>query len=436
MKVGDTVDGRYLIEAELGRGSFGTVYQARQTAFDRKVALKVLLPWVSADQAMRHRFKREAQLASRLKSSHTIDIFDFAESQDGALYIVMEYLEGEPLDALLKRESRLAPERVASIGAQTLESLDEAHRIGIVHRDLKPDNIFVCNNAAQEDFVKVFDFGIAKIIGSGQGQLKETTKLTVTGGTVGTPVYMSPEQCRGQELTPASDFYSLGIVLYESMVGKVPFEDPNPVQTMMAHNSRPVPPLPPELADTPLGRAVMKSLAKLPDQRFLSAAEFRAAILGEATPVDLRSSSVSMSAASLAAAARPAGTAAPQGSIKGVQAPVAPAGGAPVSPGAAHRPSGMNPAPPAGSVKGLQAPSAPASPAGSVRVPAPKVEPQSLPGENAPAARNSRSSSTSLNMRRPKQPSEGSGTTALYVLLALVFLGLGFFIAAYFLFLQ
>ncbi|QGJ71930.1 Serine/threonine protein kinase [Planctomycetales bacterium 10988] len=292
MNVGDIVDEKYQLESEIGQGSFGTVFLAKQVQIDRTVALKVLLPWVKADQAMRHRFRREAKLASVLRNEHTIDIFDFGETSEGDLYIVMEYLEGAPLDVVLKEEVSMNPSRVKHIALQTLHSLQEAHDKGIVHRDLKPDNIFLCNNALQKDFVKVFDFGIAKIVGGGQGALKETTKLTVTGGTVGTPVYMSPEQCRGQDLSPASDIYSLGIVLYECLTGTVPFEDSNPVQTMMMHNNAEVPPLPDELASTEVGKAIMKSLNKKISDRFATADAFAAALKGEQIPEEKPGASV------------------------------------------------------------------------------------------------------------------------------------------------
>ncbi|MEK6233583.1 MAG: serine/threonine protein kinase, partial [Planctomycetales bacterium] len=183
---------------------------------------------------------------------------------------------------ILRDEGKLSVERTAHIAKQALQSLAEAHKKQVVHRDLKPDNIFLCNNEGQQDFVKVFDFGIAKIIGDGAGMIEDNTKLTVAGGTVGTPVYMSPEQCRGQELTAASDLYSLAVVLYECINGKVPFEDANPVQTMMMHNSTPVPPLPPEIQNEKLGQAIMKALNKKADDRFESAEAF-SHFLGEPT---------------------------------------------------------------------------------------------------------------------------------------------------------
>ena len=158
-------------------GSFGGVYRARQTTIDRLVAIKVLQPRGKVDDEMKQRFKREAKLSSHLNSPHAIRIYDFGETEEQKMYIVMEYLDGLPLDALLRKEGPMPPGRVTNLVQQVLDSLGEAHKLGIVHRDLKPDNIFVCNNATQTDFVKVFDFGIAKVITGGQGgTLKETAK--------------------------------------------------------------------------------------------------------------------------------------------------------------------------------------------------------------------------------------------------------------------
>ena len=274
MEIGDVLDGKYRIEHELGRGSFGAVYKAVQINIDREVAVKVLKPKGRVDEEMRRRFKREAKLSSHLNSPHTIKIHDFGQTDDDRWFIVMELLDGQPLDSLVRKEGPLPPARVAKIIKQTLQSLGEAHSAGIIHRDLKPDNIFICSKP-EPDFVKVFDFGIAKVVGgSSSGSLKETAKLTMVGGTVGTPAYMSPEQCCGEDLKPSSDFYSLGIVMYEMLTGILPFEDTNPVRTMMRQINEMPDPLPPELAETPVGLATFKALAKKSDDRFQDAQEF------------------------------------------------------------------------------------------------------------------------------------------------------------------
>ena len=279
MQPGEVLYGKYHIESKLGQGSFGAVYRARQTPIDRTVAIKVLIPRSQNDEELRHRFKREAKLSSQLNSPHSIKIHDFGELEDNRMFLVMEFLEGTPLDKMIKQERAMPPMRVARIAHQVLLSLDEAHKLGIVHRDLKPENIFICSNMQTHDFVKVFDFGIAKVVTGGKGgTLKETAKLTMAGGTVGTPAYMSPEQCYGKALTGVSDLYSLGIVMYEMLTGRLPFENANPVQTMMRQINDPPPAMPEAIAATGLGQAVMKVLEKKPEGRFVDAAEFAQAV--------------------------------------------------------------------------------------------------------------------------------------------------------------
>jgi eukaryotic-like serine/threonine-protein kinase len=211
-----------------------------------------------------------------------VKVYESGETEEGDVYLAMEYLVGEELSYVLQQQGALPAERVQSIAEQVLAALDEAHRLGVIHRDLKPSNIFLCRDADGGDFVKVFDFGIAKV--TGDGDLMATAQLTISGGVMGTPVYMSPEQCRGEELTPAADFYSLGIVLYELLTGRVPFDDENPVRILLMHNHDSVPPLPEELTRTPLGQAVLRSLAKQPAERYATAEEFQAALRGELRP--------------------------------------------------------------------------------------------------------------------------------------------------------
>ncbi|MDX1944388.1 MAG: serine/threonine-protein kinase [Pirellulaceae bacterium] len=279
---GVTIANRYTIDREIGRGSFGVVYLAHDAHTREERAIKVLLPWAACNEQLRHRLRREARLAGNLHGPHAVRIYEAGETEAGDVFLSMEYLRGEELNLILRREGPFPPDRVRRIAEQVLAALDEAHRLGVIHRDLKPNNVFLCSGEGGE-FVKVFDFGIAKV--TGDGQLMATAKLSVSGGVMGTPVYMSPEQCRGEELTPAADFYSLGIVLYELLTRRVPFEDDNPVRVLMMHNHDPVPPLPEGIADTPLGRAIMRSLAKEPGQRFRSAAEFLDALAGREVPL-------------------------------------------------------------------------------------------------------------------------------------------------------
>ena len=301
MQAGQIFQQRYRIQREVGRGSFGIVYAADDLQSGQTVAIKILLPWVRGDEGLRHRLKREARLTRMLTSPHAVRMLDLDETPDGDLYIVMEFLEGEELNMLLTREGRLQPERAVEIGRQTLEALGEAHRLGVIHRDIKPHNIFICRDGSGRDVVKVLDFGIAKVAGTGDGSsLMETTRLTAPGNILGTPAYMSPEQCRGEALTVASDFYSLGVVLFEMATGHVPFYDNNPVQVLMLHNMQPVPPLSSSVANLPLGRAILRALEKDPQRRFSNADEFAAALDGRPTAANMAPAAARISTGTMA----------------------------------------------------------------------------------------------------------------------------------------
>ncbi len=285
LETGVVFQGRYRVQCEVGRGSFGIVYAAGDVQTDQTVAIKILLPWTRGNESLRHRLKREAKLTRMLKSPHAVRILDLDEVPGGDLYIVMEFLAGEELTQLLRRDHRISSARATNVALQTLHALGEAHSLGVIHRDLKPQNIFICKNSDGSDLIKVLDFGIAKVAGTEDGKgLAETTRLTSPGGVLGTPQYMSPEQCRGEPLTPASDFYSLGVVLYELLTGHVPFDDPNAVQILMLHNSAPLPPLPAQVASTPLGQAIARALEKDPRARFRTAGEFMAALDSRSSP--------------------------------------------------------------------------------------------------------------------------------------------------------
>jgi eukaryotic-like serine/threonine-protein kinase len=324
MQDGQIFQQRYRIQREVGRGSFGIVYAADDLQSGQTVAIKILLPWVRGDEGLRHRLKREARLTRMLSSPHAVRMLDLDETPDGDLYIVMEFLDGEELNMLLTREGRLKPERTVEIGRQTLEALGEAHRLGVIHRDVKPHNIFICRDGSGGDLAKVLDFGIAKVAGTGDGSsLMETTRLTAPGNILGTPAYMSPEQCRGEALTAASDFYSLGVVLYEMATGHVPFHDNNPVQVLMLHNMQPVPPLSSSISNLPLGRAILRALEKDPQRRFPSAEEFAAALDGRPTAaagaISARVSTGTMAMPALAPPATAHGGAKTVGALSGAK---------------------------------------------------------------------------------------------------------------------
>jgi serine/threonine-protein kinase len=282
VEAGHVIQQRYRLDAEIGRGSSGIVFRALDLRLNLPCAVKLLLPWAQADDGQRHRLRREARLAGLLRSPHSVAIQEFCEGPNDQLAIVMELLHGQDLGQRLSSRRVWTVEEVAKLAAQALDALAEAHDLGIVHRDLKPGNLFLCERAGEAELLKVLDLGVAKITGAGVGSvvLWESTRLTVSGGVMGSPAYMSPEQCRDEPLTPASDLYSLGVVLYRLLSGQLPFTDPQPVKVMLMHNQTPPPALPPEIAEHPVAQGVLRALAKRPTERFADARQMRAALLG------------------------------------------------------------------------------------------------------------------------------------------------------------
>src|SRR5881296_4281135 len=250
--------GEYEIFTELGRGGMATVYLAHDLALDRKVAIKVLAPALLAmGEGMVERFKREARTAAALSHPHIIPIYAVKEGEH-VLYFVMKYVQGRPLDAIIRDVGPLPLRLARAILAQVADALGYAHRHGVIHRVIKSANIML----DEEGWAVVTDFGIAKVV-QAQG-------LTVTGVTVGTPTYMSPEQCATEELTGASDQYSLGVVAYEMLTGTLPFQDESIMSVMYAHFNRPPRPVTELRPDCPpnLAAAVMRMLQKDPARRW------------------------------------------------------------------------------------------------------------------------------------------------------------------------
>jgi tRNA A-37 threonylcarbamoyl transferase component Bud32 len=236
--IGTTIDEKYRIESKLGEGGMGTVYLSTRLMIGDAVAIKVLhMDHVSDAQAV-ERFRREAQAAARLKHPNAVNIHDFGVSNNGLVYLVMELVEGESLRSILKQQGPLTPSAAAEILTQVCAALDEAHRQHIVHRDLKPDNIIVTTTAGGWR-VKVLDFGIAKM----RDLATAADNLTQTGTVMGTPHYMSPEQCLGEELDGRSDIYNAGIMLFEMLSGMVPFSSPASTAVIVQHVTQPPPPL-------------------------------------------------------------------------------------------------------------------------------------------------------------------------------------------------
>jgi serine/threonine-protein kinase len=275
--LGRTLNNRYVIQRKIGEGGFGAVFEGRQVATGRPVALKVLHPHNVSDSTVVARFRREAEACSKLRNSHTVILYDFDETPDGILYLAMELVRGRSLQQLQRAEGPLAASRVLQILHQVAEALGEAHEQGLVHRDMKPENVMV-ETREGEDFAKVLDFGIAKII-SGDAA-KNAPALTAFGQTVGTLEFMSPEQLRGHALDGRSDIYALGMMSYEMLTGELPFADAkSPTDIIQFHLHKPSPPpsrLRPELKiPQVVDEVVVKMVAKAREDRHADAAELR-----------------------------------------------------------------------------------------------------------------------------------------------------------------
>jgi serine/threonine protein kinase len=236
LRPGDVVAGRYRIARLLARGGMGEVYQAEHLEQARVVALKVMLASLSGDPQFVTRFQAEAIAAGRIGSPHIVEVLDSGQTADGRFYYAMEFLEGRTLTELLTREAPLEAARAAAIASQVGHALNAAHREGIVHRDLKPDNVMLVERAGQAEFVKVVDFGVAKV-----GQ---AASHTAVGALIGTPLYMSPEQARGEPVDQRADIYSLGLMLHEMLTGKPTFPAANPFLVLERQIRDPAPPLP------------------------------------------------------------------------------------------------------------------------------------------------------------------------------------------------
>jgi len=275
--VGQTI-GNYTLTAKLGEGGMGVVYLAEHPVIGRKVAMKAIHPELSRNPEVVSRFVTEAKSVNQIGNEHIVDIHDFGTTPDGEFYFVMEFLQGEALSDLLKRCAPLDPARALTIAAQVADALGASHQHGIVHRDLKPENIFLINRSHTTDFVKVLDFGLAKLT---QGEEKATHK-TRTGSVMGTPYYMAPEQCEGRaNIDHRADIYSLGVILFEMLTAKVPFGGEGYGEIIVKHITAAVPSprainplLPPSIE-----AIILRALAKPREQRFQTMEEFAQALI-------------------------------------------------------------------------------------------------------------------------------------------------------------
>jgi serine/threonine-protein kinase len=264
--IGRTIPGGYRIVERIAEGGMGRIYRAEQTALGRPVAVKVIHPALVSDELSVVRFVREARTASRLQHPNSVAIHDFGRTDDGLLYLVMELLQGEDLARIIAREGPLPIPRAVGIVRQALAAIDEAHACSIVHRDIKPDNFVVETTRWGHDHVKLVDFGIAKM-----RRALADPKGTQPGIVCGTPEYMSPEQARGEPLDGRSDLYSVGVVLYELLTGRLPFDEPDRGAVVEAQIGE-VPADPREIAPErgipeKLAAVVLRTLAKRPEDR-------------------------------------------------------------------------------------------------------------------------------------------------------------------------
>lgn len=266
--VGSVVAETYVLESVLGKGGFATVFKARHLLMNRQVAIKMLLPEHLNDETSIKRFQREAKACSVLQHRHVVTVFDYGQTESGKPFIVMDYLNGVSLEYLMEKQGKLPLEVAVPILLQVCDGMNEAHELNVVHRDLKPSNIMLIEANNNQHFVKIVDFGIAKIVGDDPKQ----QKVTRTGEVFGSLLYMSPEQCLGKQLDGRSDIYALGCSMFEMFTGALAFAGATVYETMARHINEPPPKLTPFLPNQKWApaaeRVVMKALSKDPNARY------------------------------------------------------------------------------------------------------------------------------------------------------------------------
>ena len=280
ISAGQVIDSKYRIVRLLGTGGMGAVYEGENVRIRRKVAIKMLHLSVSTQADVVKRFEREAQASALVGSEHICEVLDLGVLADNTRYMVMEYLDGETLSNRIRQHGRLLPHQTIPLLLQILEALGAAHAAGIIHRDLKPDNVFILpQRSGQKDFIKILDFGVSKFAQTGG----EEMNVTRAGAVVGTPYYMSPEQAKGSSAIDArTDVYAIGVLLYQATTGQVPYQAET-FNELLFKIVLEVPP-PPQVyvpdIDPEFAGIILKAMAREPEHRFQSCADFAAALQG------------------------------------------------------------------------------------------------------------------------------------------------------------
>jgi serine/threonine-protein kinase len=276
---------RYVLGELIGSGGVAQVYRGMHETLALPVAIKILTPAFARTPTTVERFLQEARASSKVRHENIVEITDFGETDRGRPFMVMEYLEGEDLAATLRHDGPLSWERARPMLLQILAALQAAHDGGVIHRDLKPENIFRITRMGNDDFLKVLDFGIAKVIREADDPLQS---LTLDGRVIGTPAYMSPEQCLGLPVDARSDLYAVGILGYELLTGRIPFDSNEPVRLLFSHVHEEVPPMataaPSVAVDRRVEAIMRRALQKNPKDRHASARELADALLADVDP--------------------------------------------------------------------------------------------------------------------------------------------------------
>src|SRR5262245_4213575 len=276
-QIGKLLDGKYRLDAYLSQGGMGAVYKATHVMLDKTVVVKLIKPELVTSAEVVRRFQREARAASNLNHPNIVAVYDLGQTEDGTLYIAMEFIDGSSLKDVIRKSGPIPVPRIVAILRQVAAALSEAHGHNIIHRDLKPHNVMLAKAlGGGQEVAKLLDFGIAKTFEDG------STQLTQTGFAIGTPQYMAPEQAAGKEVTAQSDLYSLGAMLYEMLIGEVPFDAPTTAAILIKQlTEQPLPPSrrKPQLNVSPVLEAIaLRCLDKEPSRRYASAAALTEAL--------------------------------------------------------------------------------------------------------------------------------------------------------------